>query len=125
LQGQGNFEGIGFIWIHKHRRGKKTKTRVKKKKKLQFDSNNKEEKITYTDVTFSISLLSFLHESILSSQLHKENKNYMKENNKNLSYKLQISLNSTLCLVVLPLPLRLQVFIGEMQRVEEYKDRGR
>ena len=39
-----------------------------------------EEKITYTDVTFSTSLLSFLHESILSSQLHKENKNYMKEN---------------------------------------------
>ena len=32
-------------------------------------------------------------------KLHKENKNYMKEN-KNLSYKLQISLNSTLCLVV-------------------------
>ena len=58
-----------------------------------------EEKITYTGVTFSTSLLSFLHESILSSQLHKENKNYMKEN-KNLSYKLQISLSSTLCLVV-------------------------
>jgi len=41
-----------------------------------------EEKITYTGVTFSTSLLSFLHESILSSQLHKENKNYMKENKK-------------------------------------------
>ena len=59
-----------------------------------------EEMITYTGVTFSTSLLSFHHESILSSQLHKENKNYMKENKKNLSYKLQISLNSTLCLVI-------------------------
>ena len=39
-----------------------------------------EEKITYTGVTFSTSLLSFLYESLLSSQLHKENKNYMKEN---------------------------------------------
>ena len=38
-----------------------------------------EEKITYTSVTFSTSLLSFPHESILSSQLHKENKNYVKE----------------------------------------------
>ena len=58
-----------------------------------------EEEITYTDVTCSASLLSFLHESIISSQLHKENENYMKEN-KNLSYKLQISLSSILCLVV-------------------------
>jgi len=58
-----------------------------------------EEEITYTGVTCSTSLLLFLHESIISSQLHKENKNYMKEN-KNLSYKLQISLSSTLCLVV-------------------------
>ena len=41
------------------------------------------EGITYTGVTYSTSLLSFLHESIISSQLHKENKNYMKEN-KNL-----------------------------------------
>ena len=55
--------------------------------------------MTYTGVTCSTSLLSFLHESIISFQLHKENKNYMKEN-KNLSYKLQISLSSTLCLVV-------------------------
>ena len=39
-----------------------------------------EEKITYTGVTFSTNLLLFLHESILSSQLQKENKNYMKEN---------------------------------------------
>ena len=46
-----------------------------------------EEEITYTDVTCSTSLLSFLHESIIFSQLRKENKNYMKEN-KNLSYKL-------------------------------------
>ena len=81
------------------------------------------EKITYTGVTLSTSLFLFLHESLLSSQLHKENKNYMKENKKNLSYKLQISLNSTLCLVA-RFPLRLQVFIGEMQRVEEYEDRG-
>ena len=29
-----------------------------------------------------------------------------------------------LCLVVSFLPLRLQVFIGEMQRVEEYEDKG-
>ena len=29
-----------------------------------------------------------------------------------------------LCMVVLFLPLRLQVFIGEMQRVEEYEDKG-
>ena len=57
------------------------------------------EKITYTGVTLSTSLFSFLHESLLSSQLHKENKNYMKEN-KNLNYKLQISLSSALCLVV-------------------------
>ena len=41
-----------------------------------------EEKITYIGVTFSTSLLSFRHESIISSQLHKENKNYMKENKK-------------------------------------------
>ena len=47
----------------------------------------------------------------------------MKEN-KNLSYKLQISLSSTLYLVVPFLPLRLQVFIGEMQRVEEYENKG-
>ena len=59
-----------------------------------------EEKITYTGVIFSASLLSFLHENILSSQLHKENKNYMKENKKS-KLQLQISLNSTLCLVVL------------------------
>ena len=52
----------------------------------------------------------------------KKSKNYMKENKKNLSYKLQISLNSLLCFVV-PLPLRLQVFIEEMQRLEEYEDR--
>ena len=39
-----------------------------------------EEEITYTDVTYSTRLLSFLYESIISSQLHKENKNYMKEN---------------------------------------------
>ena len=58
-----------------------------------------EEEITYTGVTCSTSLLSFLHESIISSQLHKENENYMKEN-RNLSYKLQISLSSTLFLVV-------------------------
>ena len=58
-----------------------------------------DEEITYIGVTCSTSLLSFLHESILSSQLHKENKNYMKEN-KNLNYKLQISLSSTLCLVI-------------------------
>ena len=31
---------------------------------------------------------------------------------------------SYLCLVVPSLPLRLQVFIGEMQRLEEYEDRG-
>ena len=41
-----------------------------------------EEKITYTSATFSTSLFLFLHESILSSQLHKENKNYMKDNKK-------------------------------------------
>ena len=41
-----------------------------------------EEKITCTGVTFSTSLLLFLHETRLSSQLHKENKNYMKENKK-------------------------------------------
>ena len=58
-----------------------------------------EEEITYTSVTCSTSLLSFFHESIISSQLHKENKNYMKEN-KNLSYKLQISLSSALYLIV-------------------------
>ena len=58
-----------------------------------------EEEITYTGVTCSTILPSFLHESIISSQLHKENQNYMKEN-KNLIYKLQISLSSTLCLVV-------------------------
>ena len=82
-----------------------------------------EEKITYTGVTFSTSLFSFLHESHLSSQLHKENKKYIKKT-KNLSYKLQYSLNSTLFLVLPLLPLRLQVFIGEMQRLEEYEDKG-
>ena len=40
------------------------------------------EKITYTGVTLSTSLFSFLHENLLSSQLHKENKNYIKENKK-------------------------------------------
>ena len=44
------------------------------------------EKITYAGVTLSTSLFSFLHESLLSSQLHKENKNYMK---KNIKPKLQ------------------------------------
>jgi len=58
-----------------------------------------EEKITYTGVTFSTNLLSFLHETLLSSYLHKENKNYIKET-KNLSYKLQNSLTSTLYLVL-------------------------
>ena len=58
-----------------------------------------EEKIIYTGVTLSTSLFSFLHESLLSSQLNKENKNYMKKI-KNLCYKLQISINSTLCLVI-------------------------
>ena len=43
LQGQGNFEAIGFIWIHKHRRGKQAKIRIEKKK-LRFDSNNNERK---------------------------------------------------------------------------------
>ena len=77
-----------------------------------------QEKITYTDITFSTSFLSFLHEF---SELHKENKNYIKEN-KNLSYKQQISLSSTLCLVI-PWSLRLQVFIEKMQMLEEYEDR--
>jgi len=81
-----------------------------------------EEEITYTGVTCNTSLLSFLYENIISSQLHKENENYMKEN-KNLSYKLQIILSSILCLVVPLLPLRLQVLIEEMQRLEEYEDR--
>jgi len=40
------------------------------------------EKITYTGVILSISLFLFLHESLLSSQLYKENKNYIKENYK-------------------------------------------
>ena len=52
------------------------------KKKFNSIQITMEEKITYTGVIFSTSLLSFLHESILSSQLHKENKNYMKENKK-------------------------------------------
>ena len=70
-----------------------------------------EEEITYTGVTCSTSLLSFLRESILSSQLHKENKNYMKDN-ENLSYKLQISLSSTLSLV-LPFTVKTLPFIGK------------
>ena len=36
-------------------------------------------RFTYTSVTFSTSLLSFLYETLLSSQLHKKNKNYMKQ----------------------------------------------
>ena len=63
------------------------KTRVKKKSNFDSIQITMKEEITYTSITCSTSLLSFLHESILSSQLHKENKNYMKEN-KNLSYKL-------------------------------------
>ena len=40
------------------------------------------EKITYTGVTLSTSLFSFLYKNLLSAQLHKENKNYIKENKK-------------------------------------------
>ena len=40
------------------------------------------EKITYTSVTLSTNLFSFLRESLLSTQLYKENKNYIKENSK-------------------------------------------
>ena len=74
LQGEGNFEALGFIWIHKHKRGKQ-KQNKNRKNETNFDliQLTTEEKITYTDVTFSTSLISFLHESILSSQLHKEN----------------------------------------------------
>ena len=44
------------------------------KKEANFDliQLTMEEKISYTDVTFSTGLISFLHESILSSQLHKK-----------------------------------------------------
>ena len=40
------------------------------------------EKITYTSITLSTTLSSFLRKNLLSSQLHKENKNDIKENKK-------------------------------------------
>ena len=81
-----------------------------------------EEEITYTDITYNTSLLSFLHERIISSQLHKE-KNYMKEN-KNLSYKLQISLSSTLCLVVPIYSEKFAFYRQKTKRGEAWEDRG-
>ena len=63
------------------REANKNKNRIEKKKKENFDSiqTTMIEKITYTGVTLSTSLFSFLHENFLSSQLHKEKKNYIKE----------------------------------------------
>jgi len=52
---------------------KKRNKKIKKEADFDLIQLTMEEKITYTDVTFSISLISFLHESILSSHLHKEN----------------------------------------------------
>ena len=63
-----------------NRRGKQTKIRIEKEKNFDSIQITIKEKITYTGVTLSTSLFSFLHENLLSSQLHKENKNYIKEN---------------------------------------------
>ena len=53
-----------------------------RKEKENFNSIQitMKEKITYTGVTLNTSLFSFLYENLLSPQLHKENKNYIKEN---------------------------------------------
>ena len=56
------------------------KNKSKEEKNFDLIQITMEEKITYTGVTFSTSLFSFLHENLLSSQLHKKNKNYIKEN---------------------------------------------
>jgi len=60
--------------------GSKQKIRIKKKRNFDSIQITMREKITYTGVTLSASLFSFLHESLLSSQLYKDNKNYIKEN---------------------------------------------
>ena len=78
MQGQGNFEAIRVIWIHKYRIGKQIKTRIEKKENFDSIQITMKEKITYTGVTLSASLFSFLHENLLSSQFH-ENKNYIKK----------------------------------------------
>ena len=59
------------------------KNKSKSKKKLRFDSNNNERKDLLIPVSPSVqALLSFVHETLLSSQLHKQNKNCIKENKK-------------------------------------------
>ena len=48
------------------------KNNSKEEKKLRFDSNNNERKDLLIPVSLSVqSLLSFLHGTLLSSQLHK------------------------------------------------------
>ena len=63
-----------------HRRGKQTNTRIERKENIDSIQIIMKEKITYTAITLSTSLFLFLREILLSSQLHKENKNYIKEN---------------------------------------------
>ena len=72
LQRLSSLEAIGFSWIATHQR--RVKENKSKERKSNFDSIQitMKEEITYTGVTYSTSLLSFLNESRLSSQLHKE-----------------------------------------------------
>ena len=59
------------------------KKRVKKKSNFDSIQITIKEK-TYTSVTLSTSLLSFIHETHLSFQLHKENWKLHEKKNKNL-----------------------------------------
>ena len=72
LQGEGNFEAIGFTWINKHKRGKQKKqNKNKEETELRFDSYNNGRKDLHR-CHLSTSLISFIHETRLSSQLHKK-----------------------------------------------------